>query len=223
MSSLFGKLHVRRHDADDGHDLAVGFDHAAKDGGIAPVAFFPHAVRKERDGLGALLIIGIRETASEDRPFADQRKQAGGDVGPSILFGCLSFFAEVDVRADHAGNVRKRLRPLAPVVELRIRHTVSLAFRVHHAHGDDPVRIVEGQAAKQDRVDEGEDGRVGADTERQGGCRGEGEPPILDQQTGREPDILPQHHRDLGASASGSRLPAPALLKPEAGSLNLDT
>ena len=69
---------------------------------------------------------------------------------------------------------------------------VSLATRVHDAERNDLVGVVEWQAAKENGVDEGEDGCVGADAERQGRGRGEGKPPILDQQTGCEPDILPQ-------------------------------
>ena len=47
-----------------------------------------------------------------------------------------------------------------------------------------------GQRLQQDRVDDGEDGRVGADADRQGQDGGPREAPILPQQPEREAGIL---------------------------------
>jgi hypothetical protein len=109
----------------------------------------------------------------------------------------LPLFADVDVGAHHSGHQRHRLGLLAPVGELRVRHAIALPAGIHDAERDDAIGVVEREAAKQDGVDEGEHRGVGPDAQGERGGRGQGEPPILDQQSSCEPDVLPQHHMEI--------------------------
>jgi hypothetical protein len=71
------ELHVGRHDADNRHHFAVGLDSPTQNGGVAAVAFLPHAVGQNRHRLGALRVVISGEGAADDRLFTNDRKQGG--------------------------------------------------------------------------------------------------------------------------------------------------
>ena len=58
-------------------------------------------------------------------------------------------------------------------------------LRVGVEHEHQPIGRREGQRPEQDRLDDGEDGQVGAEAERKGGERGGGDAGRLSQEAGR--------------------------------------
>ena len=63
-------------------------------------------VSLKRNRFGAFLVVCLGETAADNSPLTDERKQVRRNVGAAILFGSPTLLAEVDVGADDTGKVR---------------------------------------------------------------------------------------------------------------------
>ena len=108
-----------------------------------------------------------RERAPEQGADAEHREEGGFglDVGSR-----LGLAAAADVGPPVPGEERARLERLVlrlPIHVVRPGKGVTSGCRLRLEEPDQPVGFVEGQGAEQDRIDDGEDGGVGADAERE--------------------------------------------------------
>ena len=202
---------IGRQDADDRLRLAVdpqGLPH----GVVSPaVELLPEAVAQDDLTIGADFTLGLGEDAAAERLRAEQPQQGG----PRQHAGDPLRIA-VDANR-HAARVVERLFVEGvdlsePVVV--VRHAVRRAFhagpRIAVAERRQPLRLRHRQRLQQHGVDDGKDGRVDADAERQRQQRRDGKRPVLPQQPEAEAEILKQSvHRAPIRKTLGARSPAP--------------
>jgi hypothetical protein len=189
------KLHPLGHDADNRGRHVVDADRPAEDRRVGAVAQLPDAVAEDRDGRRSRLVVLREEIAAQERPLPDQSEGVGRDVRPLVTLGHAPFVAHVHRRAVERRQPAEALLRLAQVLEIEVRHAhVGAARHVPLRDRHDAIGIVERQAPDEDGVDEGEDRRVHADAEGERDHRDRREPPILDEQARREPQVLKQAH-----------------------------
>src|SRR5262245_29306954 len=118
---MVGKLELRRHDTDDRPRPTVDRDHPADDGRIARVPPLPQSVTDQRNRRPARAIFVLAELTSENRLNAEHRKEVAGDDAPFDALG-VAAFGDQEAPAAYAADDGERMRPLAPVAQLRKGH-----------------------------------------------------------------------------------------------------
>src|SRR5439155_697454 len=158
---------------------------AAQDSRITPELGLPIAVAEHRDVVGAgPLVVGRPEEASESGTQAEGREVGPRDVHPlprRRLVAIRQTDAEGQMRGESA---EYRLRSLE-VPERRVAEHHVAASRLPAQHGtgfrervrevDEPVRVGHRELTKQDLIEEGKDGGIGPDAEREGNDRDAGD------------------------------------------------
>jgi hypothetical protein len=176
------ELEVGRQDADDRHGAVAKCYLLADCAGVGVEEALPQPRADEDDGRRARPVFLRREGAPRHRLQVQQREEVGGHGRAGQLLLLLAD-AQQRPRAGVGGDVRERLRPRAPVGEVRVGNDLRLvgphavAPRRHQ-----PPRILVRQRPQQHGVHHREDGAVGPDAERQ---RHHGD--------GRKPRPLRQH------------------------------
>ena len=160
-------------DADDGEARAVEGDGTSEHVVVAAEAALPQVVREDDVGVCALgLVVRRGEDAPDRRADAEDFEIVARYMGSRHDFGGCAFLAgdgegqraAAAVRGDDAGV------GLIVVADVDVVRVIERGRGLLGIAGDDGelLRRAHRQGAQHDVVDEGEDGRVGADSERQG-------------------------------------------------------
>jgi hypothetical protein len=122
--------------------------------------------------LGRVLLRG--ERAAQDNGSAEAAEVVAGDLGGAKLFRLIAARI-VDDAGAKGRDLLQHTRLLAPVLEFRGGRCVSRALRrcIHEHH--QAFGIGERDRLEEHRVNKGENGRIGPDSKRQSGHRGDGE------------------------------------------------
>ena len=167
--SVIRKVESRRHDPHDGDGLAVERDALADDVRGAAEPPPPEAVAKDHDLVPAAPFFFSEKGAAVHGHPAEQREEVGGDdrtIQPLRL---------TNPRQREAGPAvaRDRTERSTPRTHVHEEGIGIVDDRKPHLGGgspeaDDAIGIVEWQGTEDGRVDDAEDGDVGADANRQG-------------------------------------------------------
>ena len=118
----------------------------------------------------AVALLRGRERAAEQRPnthhLEELRRDAGGSHRLRVSFG----ISEAERSGGHRGQAVERLLALPPIqVGLRGGRAAEQPGRAALVleNGNEPIVLVERKPAQHHGVDDGEDGRAGADAEGQ--------------------------------------------------------
>ncbi len=198
-----------RHDADDVEGLAIERERPADDGGLAAVAALPQSVAQDRHALAAGDFVVSRERVPHDRLHAQHVEEAGRRALHPEVFRFAAGLLHGHRPTGDGGHGLEHLLLGGPVHVVlgrgagdaeRIRRGIGGAEegRTPLADGDEPVVFVEWQAAQHDRVDDGEDGRRGADAQRKD-----------DQRNGREGGRGPERTQGGDKVSAHAALDAP--------------
>ena len=158
----------RRHDADDARRRAVDGDHAPDDRFVAAERGAPDFARQHRHVFRAGQRVGPRELPAADRGDPEHGHQLGRDQR-GVDAPRLIRRAEVDGAGPIAAHVLEGLVPLAELEELGRRdpELIEPEARELARDEDQPRGVRIRQRLEDHAVDDAEDGRVGADPQRQ--------------------------------------------------------
>ena len=201
-----GKAESGRKHADDGVHLAVDLQVRLREVALRPEVLPPVPLADEDGGRGSLLVVGRAEVPPEQRPDAEDPEEAGRHVRHVRARGLEGARNrhEVVVVPGH----RLETAVLIPeVVEVRVRQARGPALRGDLEDGHDPARVGVRQRPKKDAVDDAEDGRRRADTERERDDHDRGDAGLLAQHPRRVPEVLPEsaHVPSTGYGSAGER------------------
>jgi hypothetical protein len=152
--------------ADHREGRAVEDQRLAHDGGVRPQAALPEPVAQHRDRRRPPVLLG-QEAAAERRLRPEQREVVARDHLRGDLLGCGAA-RPVQLREGDRRHLREDLVLVAQVlvVEVRQRQLARIPL-VAHVHRREPAGILHRDRLQHRRVDQAEDGGVGADAERQ--------------------------------------------------------
>ena len=168
--------------------------------------------------VGAPRLVALCEGASKHWPHAEHRERVRRHLRAVEPQG-VSLTGQRRARDPQGRDMGERLDPRAQRQELnRIQRGGRLRGRTVRCHGtvgvlddvDELVRIPVGQRCQQNRVDDAEDGRVGADAERKRRNRDRGEPRVPPQRAQPVADVLqhalqPRRDPDVMNMVAGER------------------
>ena len=145
-------------------------------------------------GVASRLVVLWSEGPAHERPHAQHRKELTGDELYPGLFGSAGGAGSADVHAreavlrrEHAGE---GIRLVADPLEQRIGEILFLSARCDDVEDHELRGVLDRESREQDRVDEGEDRRVGADAKREREHRDRGEAGRSAQQAPRVAQVL---------------------------------
>ena len=174
---LHRRAEVRRQHANDGVGDAGQRQRASNDAGVA-AEMPPERVRQENDRWGARSIVGGLEAPSERRRDTQHAEVVLADLGAREPLGFAVTAREARAPAGDGGGAREHVVLAAPVEEEGRRRPLPrgpvLEAQVLPDH-DEAIGLRIGQRTQQHAVDDREDGRVGADAERERRDRDDGE------------------------------------------------
>ena len=160
---------ARRHDTDDGEGPSVEENRPADDLRITAEGALPETIAEHGDGdlLRHDVLVGAKDAAMR-RLDAEQREVRRRDHLASDPLRLVPR-RERDARPVEGGHCIEGRGAGAPVDEIGIGCASPLEFCAHHVapQDDEPVGVRVWQCAASDRVDETEDRRVAADSDRQ--------------------------------------------------------
>jgi hypothetical protein len=189
---------LRRGDADDCEGMAVERDRPSEHGGVAAVFAAPERVAEHRDRpvLAALpLVVLVGEGPADDRADAQDVEEAAAREQAGDL-ARLAAGVQVEARRADGEDAAEEVLVIAQVFPLRVgerqaRRQVGFGGRLLQDH--EPLGLVQRQRLQHQRVDEVEDGDVGADAEgqRQHGHGADGRG--LAHQPEGKPEVAAEH------------------------------
>ncbi len=175
-----------RRDADDGDGVIADDEGGADDGGIRSILLLPGAVAEHGDGRGVGLVVGGGDGAAHEGAQAEGGEVIAADVFAVEGLGSAIGLAAADAEGPVAGLEGGEGGELGGVllhlpvegVGVEAPFVLSAAFDAAVVAGADAVEaggVGNGEGLEHHRVDEGEDGRRGADAEGKGEHGGKGE------------------------------------------------
>ena len=193
----------RRHHANHSVGERVDLDVTPDDRGIGGEASLPQCMTEDRDAVLAGHLFVLDEVSAERRLNAQGAEHVDRHPQTAQPFG-LGAFRIQDAGREHGrailhARVERDVleRPVArlPVHQVggRRRRARPVAQRVRLPDLHEPVRLVQRQRLEQDAVDDGEDGGVGADAERQREGGDQGERFLCREHSPCVPEVLQQH------------------------------
>ena len=198
-----GRQHeVARHDADHLKRLAVQLNRAPDYGGIAAVSARPQAVPDDDEVRPVRDVLRGRERATGRRRNAEDRKQVRSDIPRGNPLG-FSVAGDVDLPVAPGTHRRQGLSTSAVVDDFSCRHPGFVERRPLAPDHHRPIGIVPGQRPQQNGVYDAEDGRIGADAERQRQNRDRGKRRIPPHAAGAEAEIGDQSVDQCASHDSG--------------------
>ena len=199
------RLEGGRHHADDLEVLLVHPDLPADDGGVGAEAPPPERVAQDELAPRVRPVVRRLEAPAERRADAEQVEVVRADPHARDALGLAALRQRRLPEADDRGRL-KGARLVAKVGEGRKPDVVGVAFGLPVAEEDEPVRRGVGQRLEERRVEDAEDGRVGADADREGGERDRREPRALSQRPQRVAQVPEDraHRHSLRSVAIGS-------------------
>jgi hypothetical protein len=181
-------------DAEDREGLAVEEDLFVDDGRVGAEAALPEVVGEDDDGVGVDgLVIGGEDGTAEGGTEAEGFEPVAGDEGggddlAAVACGEAGRAAELGSEAVEGGGVLAELAehgvgegPVGPGFALAGTGELEL---------DEAMRVGEGERAKEELIEEGEDGGVGTDADGQGKDGDDGKYGVLTEGTGSVLEIL---------------------------------
>ena len=162
------KWDVGGEDADDGDAVAVETDCLADDARIGAEGAHPDAMAEDGGLRSFELFVGLGEVAADLWRDAERVEEICCDDALEDLLWAIAGeirWAWVVVQGDEAVE---GLIPGAIVEEVGWRDVGEIAEGEFAVEPDEAVGVFEGERAKDDRVDDAEDGGVGADAESEG-------------------------------------------------------
>ena len=168
------QLELLREHAEDGGGLAVEGHGAADDGRVGAEAALPERIRDDGDfgGVGTVLVGG--EVPSEKRLDTECGQEGGFDTGAAEADRRRVGEIAIDDSRPGAEGLEGGFG-VAPIEVVVAQHELLRRDGGDHAEGDEAVRVLVGQAAEEDAVDDAEDGGAGADAEGDGEDGGQSE------------------------------------------------
>ena len=171
-----------RRDADDGDRLGVDPEGATDDGRVGVEVVLPGVVAHDGDHGSALDVVGVEKETAGGRLKAEGAKVVAGDElahdGAGEVLGSIAAGDDgtVDEAGLHGGEVGELGVGVAEATVgiggedgvVGVLKACPVAAAVNVAEADERFGVGDGQAAEEDGVDEGEDGCVGSDAEREG-------------------------------------------------------
>ena len=175
-----------RRNADDGDGVVRDDERRANNGGVGAVLLLPGAVGEHGNRLRVGLIVGGDNGAAGEGAESEGGEVVAGDhLGAEGLGGAIGFAAanaqrpSAGLEGGEGGELRRVLLHLAvEVVREESPFALGVAFNAAVVAFADAVEaggVCDGEGLEHDGVDEGEDGRRGADAESQREHGGEGE------------------------------------------------
>ena len=198
------KVEARRHDSDHSDGLAVESNAPAHDVGGTAEPPPPETIAQDRDFVAAGPLFFREKGAAPRGHPAEQLEEVGGDdraLQPFRLTTPRQREAVCRIPCD--GTERATPRTHVHEEGIRIVDDRKAHLGRRSPEADDSVGIVERQGIEERRVDDAEDGDVGADANRQGeqrNCREGGTPP-------QSPHAIAHVVPDSKEPALGGRLP----------------
>ena len=170
----FAEVEGGADDADHDVGIAAEGDGLAKNLRVAAKAPLPASLAQNHDFFAVRQVFLLGECASPYTGRAEETEIVGADLGGlKLLRKCAA--GEVDHAGAKRGDVLHDAGLFPPVLEFGGRCTGSGASGRGVQEEDETVGVGKGRRFEQDRVDDGEDGGVGSDAERQCQDGGEGE------------------------------------------------
>ncbi len=185
------QLEAFRHDGDDLARGAVDPDLLPDDAWGAGEHLLPDVVAENDYLVVADLAFGLGERAAELGHGPENREERRRRVEPGDAQR-RSLAPECVVAEGEQGQRLEDLGLLAPVevVGDAVGALVDADVGIDVVEDDEALAVGERQRAEQDGVDDAENGRVGADTERQGDERHPAEELVAREQLEAEPEVL---------------------------------
>jgi hypothetical protein len=158
-----------RRDADDGHRRVVDGDLRAERGGIEVEACFP--VRPADDGhrgcRRAEPVVSGPEQPARRGPQAKRRKIVARDELAVGELGVEAVTGQAESRGRGGDEIREDVVAVAEGLVVLPRDLVAASLSVAAQDLDEPPGLAHRKRAQDQGVDQAEDGRVGADAERE--------------------------------------------------------
>ena len=192
--------------SDDEVRVAAERDRLADGLAIAVEPALPELAAQDHDALAPRTIIVRTERPAGLEWRAEELEEIGADVARAELFREVSP-GVIDDAGVERGGLLDDLRLGAPMHELRRGRPgpLPLSRGVHEHH--EPVGLRHVHRPQQDGVDDRENGRVGADAERQRGQGGERERRVLAQHPDGQAQVFEERlymaHRSLVTNPRG--------------------
>ena len=184
------KLESLRHDPDDGEAAPVERELLSDEFGIGIEPALPKTLADYDHVVVALAKFVLREGAAANRLHAEHGKQTRGHHGAGDPFG---HFAGGEIEIDVIKARDLETLDLLFVIEIFRRRDWNLIQALRGKflpQKNELLRVLVGQWANQQRVDQAEDGGVRADRERHGDDGDEGEARRVDQAPKGQAEIL---------------------------------
>jgi hypothetical protein len=177
-----------RQHADDGERGAAERHGAAQDFGIGGEVRAPQAVADQGDRGGAMALVLGSEAASEHGLHTEHGQEVRRHAQHPEVLGALP--AEDEGAAEPDAEIGEDLATRAPVDVFGIRDRCRGIVRLQVPEEDQALRLRERQRPHQDRVNDAEHRRRGADAEPEGQHGDRGEPGTVPQHAQTLPEVL---------------------------------
>ena len=159
------QFEARRQHADDGVRLVVE-QQALSQRAALRIATPRKSIREQHHAFGAWLVIALVEAPPLGRSHTEHGQKRGADHLGRDAFR-LAAAADGQAGRAHGADAGERLATRAPVVVVVARGRDARELRRLLGEDHHPGGVLVGERLKQDRVDDGEDGGVRADAQRQ--------------------------------------------------------
>ena len=188
--------------ADHGEGLAAQDEVAAHHPGVAAEPALPVALGQDGHRLRPRLVVVGGEAPAEDGSLAQRREEAGRDLAAAQALRLRALRIEDEARAVVADQGLERGALVADVLQVRDGEAHLRDLLGPFGQEDQPVRLLVGKGAQEDRVDHAEDRGVGADAQGKGQDGHGGESGAPRQHARAVTDVLPPgFHRSSPPSA----------------------
>ena len=193
------KPEARRQHADHRVRHAVDANRSTDHTRVAREPPPPGRVGQNGDVIGPPRHLLLGERASSRQRHAERREQVGRHTHHRLRLGRSRFAGNGGARTEDRQAAQRR-QLTSPLVVIGHGRAVPLHARlgVRVVDRDEAIAVRERQRTQQHRLDDGEDGQVGAEAQRERGERRQREPRLACQMSHRVPKVSCQAvHRDL--------------------------
>jgi hypothetical protein len=199
--------------ADDRVREVIEQNRAVDDRGVRAELVHPKHMTQDDDLLFAGLIFAGKKRPAERRADFEDVEEVGGDPRAAKLHG-LGHTGERDRPSGLGGHVVEDSVVFLPVQEVQGRDAVAFEHRRLFEYANDPIGVLVRQRLEQDGVDEREDRRVGADSQRKRQKRDACKPRVPDEASSAVAQILKKRHEQPPLSEPLARGRAVGLTDP---------
>ena len=166
LGGASGEVEALRHDTDDRHGYAAERERSAEHVRIAAESALPHPIAEHDDVVLSRRILILAKAASKRRRNLEQLEEIPRHGSARDPLG-VPAFGERRTAVIEGGDSLEHGVLTAPIEEVSGCHGKTSVLGNDLVHEDETVGIREGQRPEEHTVDDAEDGRCGADAERQ--------------------------------------------------------